>query len=47
MGLQNGQRNMVELRDLSLNDQPYFYVFIPTAPVAAGATGLVQAKRER
>jgi hypothetical protein len=33
---------MVELRDLSLNDQPYYYVFIPTAPVAAGATGLVQ-----
>jgi hypothetical protein len=38
----NGLKNAVEEKDLNLNDQPYFYVFIPPVAIAAGATAIVQ-----
>ena len=34
-------REAIHERDVSKNDQPYFYVFIPALPVAPGATAIV------
>jgi hypothetical protein len=37
----NDGRELIHERDLRLNDQPYFYVFIPAAPVAPNTTAIV------
>lgn len=37
-----GSKNAVEEKDLQLDEQPYFLVFIPPVAIAAGATAIVQ-----